>query len=66
MHCEAFSEQELKNLVVINADPNVAGIVRELTHFSGAVVTCNDLRSLYGLPETGFAFTESEHPPTSQ
>lgn len=66
MRCEAFREQELKNLVVINHEPNVAGIVRELTHFSGAVVTCNDLRSLYGLTETWFAFTESEHPPTSQ
>jgi hypothetical protein len=51
---EAFSKPHLRNLVVINPDPAIAGIVRQLTHFKGAVVTCDDLRSLYGLPASWF------------
>jgi hypothetical protein len=51
---EAFSEHTLKSLVVINPDPAVAGIARQLTHFNGAVVICDDLRAFYGLPATWF------------
>jgi len=46
---EAFSRPHLQQLVVVNPDPTVTGIVRQLTHFKGPVVTCDDLRSLYGL-----------------
>jgi hypothetical protein len=56
---EAFSQPHLRSLVVINPDPNVAGIVRKLTHFTGAVITCDDLRSFYGLPSSWFTLVPS-------
>jgi hypothetical protein len=56
---EAFSEHAVRNLMVVNPDPGVVGIVRQLTHFNGAVVTCDDLRALYGLPASWFDFAES-------
>jgi hypothetical protein len=51
---EAFSKPHLRSLMVINPDPNVSGQLRELTHFKGAVITCDDLRSFYGLPSSWF------------
>ena len=51
---EAFSEHQLKELVVVNPDTSVAGIVRGLTGYKGPVVSCNSLGSLYGLPTTWF------------
>lgn len=63
---EAFSKPHLRNVVVINPDPAVAGIVRQLTHFKGAVVTCDDLRSLYGLPASWFDRLPSPAPPLEE
>jgi hypothetical protein len=60
----AFSEHSLDNLVVINPDPMVAGTARQLTHFSGAVMTCDDLRALYGLPQSWFDFPAATESPS--
>jgi hypothetical protein len=49
---EAFSEHTLRNLVVVNPDSDVIRIARQLTHFDGAVTTCDDLGALYGLPKS--------------
>jgi hypothetical protein len=51
---EAFSDHALTNLIVVNPDPSIAGIVRQLCHYSGPVVTCQDLPSFYGLPASYF------------
>jgi hypothetical protein len=51
---EAFSDHALTSLIVVNLDPSIAGTVRQLCHYSGPVVTCNDLRSFYGLPASWF------------
>jgi hypothetical protein len=51
---EAFSDHRLDSLVVVNPDPSIAGIVRQLCHYSGPIVTCHDLRSFYGLPASWF------------
>ena len=61
---EAFSEHSLDNLVVINPDPMVAGTARQVTHFSGAVMTCDDLRALHGLPQSWFDFPAATEPPS--
>jgi hypothetical protein len=55
---EAFSQHKLKSLVIVNPDPAVAGTARQLTHFNGAIVSCDDLRALYGLPATWFEAVE--------
>jgi SIR2-like domain len=52
---EAFSGHAPTSVVVINPDPAVAGAVRHLTHFKGAVMTCDNLPSLYGLPGSWFS-----------
>ncbi len=51
---EAFSDHSLRSLVVVNPDSSIVATVRRLTHHSGAVVCCDDLRSLYGLPASWF------------
>jgi hypothetical protein len=48
----AFSEHSLEKLVVVDPNPAVVAIARRLTHFDGAVATCDSLRELYGLPES--------------
>jgi hypothetical protein len=56
---ESFSDHSLSSLIVVNPDPAVAGVARQLTHFNGAIVTCDDLRSLYGLPASWLDFAKS-------
>ncbi|HEY5025379.1 MAG TPA: hypothetical protein VII76_10420 [Acidimicrobiales bacterium] len=52
---EAFAgNHQLESLAVINPDPVVAGAVRELTRYSGPVVTCQDLTSYYGVSKSWF------------
>jgi hypothetical protein len=51
---EAFSDHAVRNLVVVNPDPSTVATVRRLTHHSGPVVSCDDLRSLYGVPSSWF------------
>ncbi len=51
---EAFSDHSLRSLVVVNPDSSTLTTVRHLTHHTGAVVSCDDLRSLYGLPSSWF------------
>jgi hypothetical protein len=60
---EAFSDRvPLDKVVVVNPDPTVVGTVHQLTRFNGAVVTCDDLRSLYGAPDTWFDFAPASRP----
>lgn len=47
---EAFSENALRELVVVNPDTGILQIVRKLTHYSGPATACDDLPSLYGSP----------------
>lgn len=56
---EAFSEHRLKQLIVVNPDTSVAGIVRGLTRYQGPVVSCDSLGSLYDLPTSWFPETDS-------
>jgi hypothetical protein len=53
---EAFSDHALTSLVVVNPDTSITGVVRQLCHYSGPVVTCNDLHSFYGEPASWFDF----------
>lgn len=55
---EAFSDHSVQNLVVVDPNPRVLGTVRALTHFTGPVATCQDLKSLYGLPSSWFDFAD--------
>jgi hypothetical protein len=60
---EAFAQPHLTRLIVINPDPSVAGIARQLTHFRGAVTICDDLRALYGLPASWLDFARAPTAP---
>jgi hypothetical protein len=51
---EAFSSHELTRLVVVNPDPEVAKVVRRLSHYSGQPETYKDLRYFYGVPASWF------------
>ncbi len=51
---EAFSNHTLSQLVVVNPDTSVTGVVRKLTRYDGPVVSCDTLQSLYGLPSSWF------------
>jgi hypothetical protein len=56
---EAFADHSLRQLVAVNPDAGILDTVRELTHFSGPAVTCEDLSSLYGLPRDWFLAVDS-------
>jgi hypothetical protein len=56
---EAFSDHALRNLVVVNPDARILGTVRSLTHFTGPAVSCQDLKSLYGLPDSWFDYAST-------
>lgn len=51
---EAFSDHRLKQLIVVNPDTAVVGLVRQLTRHAGPVVSCESLSALYGLPTSWF------------
>ena len=51
---EAFSDHVLEQLVVVNPDTSIAGVVRRLTRFDGPVTSCDNLSSLYGLASSWF------------
>lgn len=46
---EAFADNSLDELIVINPDPSVAGIVKNLCHFNKPVTTCNSLNEFISL-----------------
>lgn len=41
---EAFADNKLKQLIVINPDTRVVDLVRELTHFERPITSCQNLR----------------------
>lgn len=43
LHLEAFADNELDHLVVVNPDTSTVGTVKELVHFTKPVLVCNDL-----------------------
>jgi hypothetical protein len=51
---EAFRENALKRLVVINPDSTVVSLVRRLTHFDGVLESCSGLSSFYGVERSWF------------
>jgi len=54
---EAFSGgNRLSQLVVVNPDTAVVGLVRRLTSHEGPVISSDSLPSLYGLPSSWFDF----------
>lgn len=51
---EAFADHRIDNLIVVNPDVAVSGLVRRLTRYKGPVVACDSLQDLYGLPSSWF------------
>lgn len=63
---EAFSSHALSQLIVVNPDTSVVGVVRRLTRYLGPVISCDSLQSLYGLPSSWFdlARRAGDHAPS--
>ncbi len=59
---EAFSSHGLSQLVVVNPDTSVVGVVRKLTGYAGPVTSCDSLQSLYGLPLSWFDVARQAQP----
>lgn len=61
---EAFSDHSLESLVIVDPDSAIIETVRQLTHFTGAVVSCDDLPALYGLPASWLDFAQDAQQPS--
>jgi hypothetical protein len=51
---EAFADHSPREVVVVNPDTSVAGLVRRVTHFGGPIVSCDSLGQLYGVGTSYF------------